>query len=222
MRSSGWSSRGTWACSALALGATVAALGAPSAGLAAETARLSIDPPSVAPGAAVDLVVLGPERGPTRWGSTTSRSASRRTSRWRTRRRSRWKQSRTGQAVTWWGGSIPENQFARFGVRGTAPPQAETVLFNVVIGDHTGKSTTYRVPLEVAAPVVHDGSRSLGEGGPGRGLRRGRARPRRRDRRVRALAQGPSLAPGVVTLDRRASLPPVRGRGPRLRVLPRR
>ncbi len=161
MRSSGWSSRSIWASRTLALGAAAAALGAPSAGLAAETARLSIDPPSVSPGTAVDLVVSVPNAIDKVGIDHVTIGIPQDFSLEDAEAKTGWKQSRTGQAVTWWGGSIPENQFARFGVRGTAPPQAETVLFNVVIGDHTGKSTTYHVPLEVAAPVVHDSARSL-------------------------------------------------------------
>ena len=61
-----------------------------------------------------------------------------------------WTQSRTGQAVTWSGGLIPKGQFARFAIRGTAPGKSETVLFNVLVGDRTGKSITYRVGLDVA------------------------------------------------------------------------
>jgi uncharacterized protein YcnI len=161
MRSSGWSSRSTWACSALALAAAIASLAAPGAGRAEEAARLSIDPPTVAPGAAVDLVVSVPNATDKVAIDHVTIGIPQDFSLEDAEAKTGWRQSRTGQAVTWWGGAIPENQFARFGVRGTAPPQAETVLFNVVIGDHSGKSMTYHVPLEVAAPVVHDNSRSL-------------------------------------------------------------
>jgi uncharacterized protein YcnI len=75
-----------------------------------------------------------------------------------------WTQSRTGQAVTWSGGMIPKGTFARFAIRGTAPSKAETVLFNVLVGDRTGKSITYRVALDVTATVNQDrGARSLGK-----------------------------------------------------------
>jgi uncharacterized protein YcnI len=139
----------------------VVVLGVPGAGRAAEAARLSIDPPSVAPGAAVDLVVSVPNASDKVGIDHVTIGIPQDFSLEDAEAKTGWKQSRTGQAVTWWGGSIPEDQFARFGVRGTAPPQAETVLFNVVIGDHTGKSTTYHVPLEVATPVVHDSASSL-------------------------------------------------------------
>ncbi len=75
-----------------------------------------------------------------------------------------WEQSRTGQAITWSGGRIPRNQYATFSIRGTAPAKAETVLFNVLVGDRTGKTITYRVPLEVVAHGPQDaGARSLGK-----------------------------------------------------------
>jgi uncharacterized protein YcnI len=75
-----------------------------------------------------------------------------------------WTQSRTGQAVTWSGGLIPKGTFARFAIRGTAPAKVEMVLFNVLVGDRTGKSITYRVGLDVAAGSDQDkGARSLGK-----------------------------------------------------------
>src|SRR5205085_10114936 len=77
--------------------------------------------------------------------------------------KSGWTQSRTGQAITWSGGMIPKRQFGRFAIRGTAPAKAETVLFNVLVGDRTGKSITYRVGLDVAATKTKDTTaRSLG------------------------------------------------------------
>ena len=75
-----------------------------------------------------------------------------------------WTQSRTGQAIAWSGGQIPKGQFGRFAIRGTAPKNAETVVFNVLVGNHKGKSTTYRVGLVVAAHGPRDtGARSLGK-----------------------------------------------------------
>jgi uncharacterized protein YcnI len=70
-----------------------------------------------------------------------------------------WTQSRTGQAITWSGGLIPKGQYARFALRGTAPAKAETILFNVLVGDRTGKSITYRIGLEVAS-TADDGADS--------------------------------------------------------------
>ena len=75
-----------------------------------------------------------------------------------------WTQSRTGQAITWSGGNIPKNQFATFSIRGTAPSKVETVLFNVLVGDRTGKSITYRVGLDITADSNQDkGARTLGK-----------------------------------------------------------
>ena len=82
-----------------------------------------------------------------------------------------WTQSRTGQAVTWSGGMIPKGTFARFAIRGTAPAKAETVLFNVLVGDRTGKSITYRVALDVSATGDEDkGARTLGKAALGVGI----------------------------------------------------
>jgi len=73
-----------------------------------------------------------------------------------------WTQSRTGQAITWSGGNIPKGEYATFSIRGTAPDKVETVLFNVLVGDRTGKSITYRVGLNVVATSTKDSSaRSL-------------------------------------------------------------
>src|SRR5207253_598938 len=75
-----------------------------------------------------------------------------------------WAQSRTGQAVTWSGGNIPRREFARFTIRGTAPAKEETVLFNILVGDRTGNSITYRVGVDVVAHGPQDaGARSLGK-----------------------------------------------------------
>ena len=75
-----------------------------------------------------------------------------------------WTQSRTGQAITWSGGLIPTRQYATFSIRGTAPSRAETVLFNVLVGDRTGKSITYRVGLDISATSSQDhGARTLGK-----------------------------------------------------------
>jgi uncharacterized protein YcnI len=75
-----------------------------------------------------------------------------------------WSQSRTGQAITWSEGNVPKGQYATFSIRGTTPAKVETVLFNVLVGDRTGKSITYRVPLDVVAHGPQDSSaRSLGK-----------------------------------------------------------
>jgi uncharacterized protein YcnI len=75
-----------------------------------------------------------------------------------------WTQSRTGQAITWSGGRIPKGEYATFSIRGTAPAKAETVLFNVLVGDRSGKTITYRVGLDVTAGSSRDkGARTLGK-----------------------------------------------------------
>jgi len=138
-----------------------AALIAAPAGRAAESPSLWIDPSTVAPGTDVYLVVSVPNWDDGKGIDHVTIGIPQDFSLADAEAKTGWKQSRTGQAVTWWGGTIPENQFARFGVRGTAPPQAETVLFNVVVGDRTGKSSTYHVPLEVAMPAAPNNSRSV-------------------------------------------------------------
>jgi len=154
MRFSGWSSRAIWACSAAV---AALALAAPA------SAHLSIDPPKVETGQLVDLVFSIPnEDDPSPVDHVTlgippdfdldDAEA-----------KPGWVQSRTGQAVTWSGGSIPKGEFGRFSIRGTAPKNPETVLFNVLVGDRLGKSITYRVGLDVAAHGPEDaGARSLG------------------------------------------------------------
>jgi hypothetical protein len=75
-----------------------------------------------------------------------------------------WTQSRTGQAITWAGGRIPQRQFVRFAMRGTAPKVSETVLFNVLVGSRGGDTTTYRIPIEVKKGATNDvGARTLGK-----------------------------------------------------------
>ena len=154
MRFSGWSSRATWACSA-----AVAALAFP--GIA--SAHLSIDPPSVVRGQLVELVFSIPnEDDPVPVDHVTlgipadfeldDAEA-----------KPGWDQNRTGQAVTWSGGLIPKGEYATFAIRGTAPDKAETVLFNVLVGDRAGKSITYRIGLDVTAHGPRDGgARTLG------------------------------------------------------------
>jgi uncharacterized protein YcnI len=154
MRCSGWSSRAIWASSA-----AVAALAFP--GLA--FAHLSIDPAKVVRGQDVDLVFSVPnEDDPVPVDHVTlgipadfeldDAEA-----------KPGWTQNRTGQAVTWSGGLIPKGQYATFASRGTAPNKAETVLFNVLVGDRAGKSITYRIGLDVTAHGPQDsGARTLG------------------------------------------------------------
>jgi uncharacterized protein YcnI len=75
-----------------------------------------------------------------------------------------WTQSRSGDSITWSGGRIPQGEYATFGIRGTAPSTPGTVTFNVLVGDRTGKSITYRVGLDVVKSTTRDnGARSLGK-----------------------------------------------------------
>lgn len=75
-----------------------------------------------------------------------------------------WTQSRSGASVTWSGGRIPKGEYATFGIRGTAPGTPGTITFNVLVGDRTGKSITYRAGLDVVRSTTRDsGARSLGK-----------------------------------------------------------
>ena len=75
-----------------------------------------------------------------------------------------WTQTRAAQAITWSAGRIPRHQYATFGIRGTAPNRAETILFNVLIGSQSGKTMTYRVALNVRGHASRDvGARTLGK-----------------------------------------------------------
>ena len=75
-----------------------------------------------------------------------------------------WTQSTSGDAITWSGGRIPKGEFATFSIRGTAPSTAGTVTFNVLVGDRTGTSVTYRVGLDVVKSTTRDnGARTLGK-----------------------------------------------------------
>ena len=151
MRFSAWSSLAISVCSALVLAAPAGA-------------HLSINPDTVRTGALVDLVFSVPNAAdPAGIGQVTIKApaafvlddgeavAG-------------WTQSRTGQTLTWKGGNIPLRQYARFGIRGTAPAQAGTVLFNVLVADRTGTSITYRVGIQAAGHGPRDnGARSLGK-----------------------------------------------------------
>jgi uncharacterized protein YcnI len=146
------------------------AISACSAGLAALVlaapafAHLSIYPPSVHTAELVDLVFSIPNQANKRGVDHVTLGIPADFKLDDAETKPGWSQSRTGQAVTWSGGSIPKGQFARFSIRGTAPTRAETVLFNVLVGDRTGKSVTYHVGLHVLAHGPRDeGARSLGK-----------------------------------------------------------
>jgi uncharacterized protein YcnI len=153
MKCKGWSSLAISVSST----ASVALLLATSAG-----AHLSIVPPSVVKGQLVDLVFSVPNEDDRYGLNHVTLGIPQAFDLDDAEAKSGWSQSRTGQAVTWSGGNIPKGTYARFGIRGTAPNRPETVLFNVLVGDRTGKSITYRVALSVEAHPPHDaGARQL-------------------------------------------------------------
>jgi hypothetical protein len=154
MRSSAWSSRAIWVCSA-----AIAALALP----AAAAAHLSLDPPRVVRGQLVDLVFSIPNQDDPVPVNHVTLGIPADFELDDAEAKPGWTQSRTGQAITWSGGTIPKGQYGTFAIRGTAPNKVETVLFNVLVGDRSGKSITYRVGLDVAAHGPRDaGARTLG------------------------------------------------------------
>jgi uncharacterized protein YcnI len=156
MRCSAWSSRSIWVSSA----ALVAALAlAPVAG-----AHLSINPSSVETGKLVDLTFAVPNEDDAYGVNHVTLGIPVAFQLDDAEAKPGWTQSRTQQAITWSGGNIPKGQYATFSIRGTAPDKAETVLFNVLVGDRTGKSITYRVGLDVEPyGTVDHGARRLGK-----------------------------------------------------------
>jgi uncharacterized protein YcnI len=151
MRFSAWSLRVISVCSALVF--------VPSA-----WAHLSVSPTRVSVGDAVDLTFSAPNeddavgidhvtlRVPPGFDLDDAEA------------KPGWTQSRAGEAITWSGGQIPKGEYATFGIRGTAPKTASTVIFNVLVGDRTGKSITYQVGLDVVKSTTRDnGARSLGK-----------------------------------------------------------
>jgi uncharacterized protein YcnI len=151
MRFSAWSSLSISVCSALVLAAPAAA-------------HLSIDPAKVHKGQLVDLVLSVPNEDDAIGVDHVTLGIPQDFELDDAEAKPGWTQSRTGQAITWSGGLIPKGTFARFAIRGTAPAKVETVLFNVLVGDRTGKSITYRVGLDVTATSAQDtGARTLGK-----------------------------------------------------------
>jgi uncharacterized protein YcnI len=149
MRFSAWLSLSISACSALVLAAPAGA-------------HLSIDPAKVVKGQLVDLVFNVPNQDDAIGVDHVTLGIPQDFQLDDAEAKPGWTQSRTGQAITWSGGMIPKGSFARFSIRGTAPARVETVLFNVLVGDRTGKSITYRVGLDVAASTEEDsGARTL-------------------------------------------------------------
>jgi uncharacterized protein YcnI len=151
MRFSAWLSLSISVCSALFLAAPAAA-------------HLSIDPAKVVKGQLVDLVFSVPNEDDAVGVNHVTLGVPQDFQLDDAEAKPGWAQSRTGQAVTWSGGLIPKGTFAGFAIRGTAPATVETVLFNVLVGDRTGKSITYRVGLDVTAAANEDqGARTLGK-----------------------------------------------------------
>jgi uncharacterized protein YcnI len=152
MRCSGWSLRAISACSAA--GAALL-LAAPA------SASLSISPPSVQTGGHVDLVFSVPNAKDKLPVDRVTLGVPPDFTLDDAEAKTGWSQSRTGQAITWSGGQIPQGEFARFAIRGTAPGHAETAVFNVLVGDRRGKSITYQVGLVVLNHGPYDsGARS--------------------------------------------------------------
>ncbi len=155
MKFSGWSSRATWAFCSAALALVLAP---------AAFAHLSVDPSSVHTGALVDLTFSAPNQSDAIGVDHVTLGIPSAFALDDAEAKPGWTQSRTGQAITWWGGRIPKGQYATFSIRGTAPSKPETVLFNVLVGDRTGKSITYRVAVDVTSSTGRDnGARTLGK-----------------------------------------------------------
>jgi uncharacterized protein YcnI len=151
MRFNAWSSLSISVCSALVLAAPAGA-------------HLSIDPAKVVKGELVDLIFSVPNENDAVGIDHVTLGIPQDFDLDDAEAKPGWTQSRTGQAVTWSGGLIPKGTFARFAIRGTAPAKVETVLFNVLVGDRTGKSITYRIGLDVTARADRDqGARTLGK-----------------------------------------------------------
>jgi uncharacterized protein YcnI len=151
MRFSAWSSLSISVCSALVLAAPAAA-------------HLSIDPAKVQKGQTVDLVFSVPNEDDAIGVNHVTLGIPQDFELDDAEAKPGWTQSRTGQAITWSGGLIPKGTFARFSIRGRAPAKVETVLFNVLVGNRTGMSITYRVGLDVNATSGQDkGARALGK-----------------------------------------------------------
>jgi hypothetical protein len=154
MRFSGWSSRSIWASSL----AAALVFAAPAA------AHLSVNPDQVHTGALVDLVFSVPNAAAPAGIDQVTIEAPAGFVLDDGEAITGWTQSRTGQNLTWTGGTIPLRQYARFGIRGTAPVEPGSVLFTVRVADGAGVSTTYRIALQAVDHGPRDnGARSLGE-----------------------------------------------------------
>ncbi|HET8607431.1 MAG TPA: hypothetical protein VFL66_10445 [Gaiellaceae bacterium] len=156
MKSSGWSSRGTWACSAVALTALALAPAAAS-GVVASPQR--IDPGSLArilfsvPDAesvAITRVAIGlpPDF---RLGDSEVKGG--------------WRTMTSERTVAWEGGRIMPGQFAEFVLHARAPWTTERAVFPVLVSLANGRTMTYQASVDVAkAPAPRDsGARTLAE-----------------------------------------------------------
>ena len=151
MRFSAWSLRAISVCSALVF--------APSA-----WAHLSVSPTRVAVGEAVDLTFGASNEDDDRGVDHVTLTVPAGFELDDAEAKPGWTQSRAARSITWSGGRIPKGEYATFGIRGTAPTTPGRVTFNVLVGDRTGKSVTYRVGLEVVKSTSRDdGARSLGK-----------------------------------------------------------
>jgi uncharacterized protein YcnI len=143
----------------VALGLGLALTLAPSA-----LAHLSLTPKATTVGADVDVVFAVPNEDDPNGVVRVTIGAPREFQLDDAEAKPGWTQTRSGQAITWSGGRIPEHQFATFTVRGTAPKTPGSVLFNVLVGSQKGETTTYRVGLAVNEHTTQDtGARNLGK-----------------------------------------------------------
>jgi uncharacterized protein YcnI len=151
MRFSAWSLRAISVCSALVFTGSA-------------WAHVSVTPTRVASGEAVDLTVAAPNEDDALGVDHVTIRAPEGFALDDGEAKPGWTQSRSGNAITWTGGNIPKGEFATFVIRGDAPKRTGTITFDVLVGDRTGKSITYRLGLDVASSKTEDPSaRSLGK-----------------------------------------------------------
>jgi uncharacterized protein YcnI len=151
MKFSAWSLRVISVCSALVI--------VPSA-----WAHLSVSPTRVSVGEAVDLTFDAPNEDSDLGVDHVTLTVPAGFDLDDAEAKPGWTQAKTGSSITWSGGRIPRDEYATFGIRGTAPSTPGTVTFKVLVGDRTGKSITYQVGLDVVKSTTRDnGARSLGK-----------------------------------------------------------
>jgi hypothetical protein len=154
MRSSGWSSRGIWGCSAAALAALALVHSA--------SAEPSVTPSRIAPGSSPRLVFTVPNE---------KNVAIRRVaiglppdfSLAQAELKGGWKTDVLGRTVTWEGKSIMPHQLATFILRVHAPGVEERAVFPVLASYANGRTLTSQVWLRVepAPPPRDEGARTL-------------------------------------------------------------